>query len=76
MVMMTLRISKISLTELCHKKVEFLEGRGMEVVGVILAHRDDNGKIDRATVDNFGRVQWWDVDGSGKMVSSEEVRNG
>ena len=62
-------IEKIGITSICSKKLAQLESNGMEIVGLILVHRDASGKIERATVDNFGRVQWWDLDDSGRMVA-------
>ena len=50
---------------LASKKCEKLEHNGMKPVGLILA--GDHGI--RATVDRFGRVQWFEVDGSGKMIT-------
>ncbi len=66
-------IEKIPMTSVCASKLRSLEQSGMEVVGVILVKRKDaNGTYQRATVDNFGRVQWWNVDGSGRMVALKE----
>ena len=47
------------------RKIKSLIGEGFEEIGVIL---QKDGK--RATVDKFGRVQWWEIGGSGEMVSS------
>lgn len=41
--------------------------RRMEQCGVIL-YDPASGK--RATLDKWGRVQWWVVDGSGRMVEA------
>lgn len=65
-------IEKIPMTSVCVSKLRSLEKSGMEIVGVILVQRKDvNGKFKRATVDNFGRVQWWNVDGSGRMYADD-----
>ena len=47
------------------KKIQSLKEQGFSEVGVILA--DASGE--RVTVDKYGRVQWWCVDGSGIMES-------
>ena len=59
-------------------KCKSLEAEGMLPVGVILAVPDVPGQehARRVTVDRFGRVQWWDVDGSGKMVPNAQVQAG
>ncbi len=49
---------------IAERKIKSLIDDGHEAIGVIL---QKDGK--RVTVDNFGRVQWWELDGSGKMVS-------
>ena len=67
-------IEKIPMTSVCASKLRSLEQSGMEVVGVILVKRkESNGTYQRATVDNFGRVQWWDVDGSGQMIAAKSA---
>ena len=67
-------IEKIPMTSVCASKLRSLEQSGMEVVGVILVKRkESNGTYKRATVDNFGRVQWWDVDGSGQMIAAKSA---
>lgn len=43
------------------RKILSLKEQGFSEIGVMLA--DDTGK--RVTVDKYGRVQWWCVDGSG-----------
>lgn len=66
-------IEKIPMTSVCASKLRSLEQSGMEIVGVILVKREGaNGTFQRATVDNFGRVQWWKVDGSGRMFALKE----
>ena len=45
------------------RKILSLKEQGFSEIGVILA--DDTWR--RVTVDKFGRVQWWCVDGSGIM---------
>ncbi len=57
-------------------KCKSLEAEGMLPVGVIMAVPDVPGQehARRVTVDRFGRVQWWDVDGSGKMTPNAELR--
>ena len=50
---------------IAERKIKSLIDDGHEEIGVIL---QKDGK--RVTVDKFGRVQWWEVDGSGEMVSS------
>lgn len=50
------------------KKRNVLEAKGMRPVGIVMA--DESGK--RATIDRYGRVQWWVVDGSGKMIAADE----
>ena len=48
------------------QKIASLKAVGMVECGVILLD-ETTGK--RATVDRWGRVQWWENDGSGAMVS-------
>lgn len=43
--------------------------KGMEVCGAILY---DPKTGERATVDDWGLVQWWTVDGTGKMIPKED----
>ncbi len=63
-------IEAIGITDICMKKIEHLESKGMVAIGLIFSFEpDENGVLHRATVDNFGRVQWWNVDGSGAMVA-------
>ena len=45
------------------RKIKSLIEEGFEEIGVIL---QKDGK--RVTVDKFGRVQWWELDGSGEMA--------
>lgn len=62
-------IEKIPMTQICATKLRMLESQNMEIVGIVLVDRDaKNGVYKRATVDNFGRVQWWMVDESGRMA--------
>ena len=49
---------------LAHNKCFSLEQNGMTVTGVIL--EGESGE--RATVDRFGRVQWFTVNESGEMI--------
>lgn len=57
-------------TRWIHSKAAQLSVKGMQPCGVILC--DDQR---RATVDLFGRVQWWGVSGSGEMVSAAQAED-
>ena len=48
------------------KKLKSLKSEGYAEIGVILI---DPKTKKRCTVDHFGRVQHWDVDGSGVMIA-------
>lgn len=67
-------IEKVPMTQVGATKLRELEARGFEIAGVILVDRkvEKDGTHRRATVDNFGRVQWWKVDGSGRMSALKE----
>ena len=52
------------------RKIKSLIEEGFEEIGVIL---QKDGK--RVTVDKFGRVQWWELDGSGEMAYSHAGEN-
>ena len=47
-----------------------LEQQGMREIGTILVDPETG---ERATVDYFGRVQWWHNDGSGRMAVAKET---
>lgn len=68
-------IEKVPMTQVGATKLRELEARGFEIAGVILVDRkvEKDGTHRRATVDNFGRVQWWDVDGSGQMIAAKSA---
>lgn len=65
--------AKIELTDICAKKSAFLVDKGMIPYGLILQRRLGSGDYERATVDKFGRVQWWKIDGSGKMFAEHAI---
>jgi hypothetical protein len=67
-------IEKIPVSSIGAKKQRSLEQDGHQVIGVILvdSKKREDGTYGRVTVDNFGRVQFWDVDGSGRMYASRE----
>ena len=48
------------------RKIESLKSAGYTEIGIILIDPKTNK---RCTVDQFGRVQHWDVDGSGVMIA-------
>lgn len=48
------------------QKLKSLKDEGYTEIGVILIDKSTNK---RCTVDRFGRVQYWDVDGSGVMIA-------
>lgn len=50
------------------KAIQMLE-QGMEPIGAMLID-PETGR--RATVDIYGRVQWWEVDGAGALVCPVE----
>ena len=52
-------------------KASYLEKDGMQPIGIIYQHPKTNA---RATLDIYGRVQWWDTDGSGRMVSMDRIK--
>ncbi|MGL4556919.1 MAG: hypothetical protein ACRCV5_05425, partial [Afipia sp.] len=57
------------------RKCDALERKGLKPIGVILAVPDEPGQTQarRVTVDRWGRVQWWSVDGSGNMVPNASL---
>lgn len=59
----------VPLTNVASEKIRELEAQGFEIGGVILVDGQcqKDGTHRRATVDSFGRVQWFSVDGSGRM---------
>ena len=52
------------------RKLESLKSEGYAEIGVILI---DPKTKKRCTVDHFGRVQYWDVDGSGAMIATVDT---
>ena len=48
------------------QKLKSLKSDGYTEIGIILI---DPKTKKRCTVDHFGRVQYWDVDGSGAMIA-------
>lgn len=67
-------IEKIPMSSVGARKLRELEAQGFECAGVILVDGkcESDGTHRRATVDFFGRVQWWSVDGSGLMGAAKE----
>lgn len=61
----------MQLSNVALSKIEDIKRLGYEDAGVILMRGTQ-----RTTVDAFGRVQHWAIDGSGKMVISEGVEVG
>lgn len=65
----------IQMTGVAKRKLRELEESGCAQIGVILVKpKSPSGRHDRVTVDNFGRVQSWHVNGSGVMHSKEETK--
>ena len=60
-------IKTFTWSSVAHDKCSKQEKAGWKVIGVILA----NGNGERATIDKFGRVQWWTVDESGVMTPAQ-----
>lgn len=59
---------KTPMTSVAERKLRSLEAGGWVNVGVILVEpMNADGRHNRCTLDHFGRVQHWQVDGSGKM---------
>lgn len=59
----------VPLTNVASEKIRELEAQGFEIGGVILVEGQcqKDGTHRRATVDAFGWVQWFSVDGAGRM---------
>ncbi|MES1926527.1 hypothetical protein [Salinisphaera sp. T31B1] len=51
-------------TSACRQKESDFRDRGMRIIGGVFIVPDTG---QRATIDYWGRVQWWDVDGAGRM---------
>lgn len=64
----------ITLSAIANKKMRTLQWDGYQPIGVILVARDrrEDGSYGRVSIDNFGRVQFWNVDGSGRMYAGKE----
>ena len=55
----------IEMPNIAHQKTEILQRKNMKICGLVL--ESENGKK-RATIDVYGRVQWWDsVEGMMKV---------
>jgi hypothetical protein len=46
----------------------------MQVTGVIMSEIMSGDNKCRATIDSFGKVQWWHIDGSGTMIHESEQK--
>ena len=70
-----MRAENIPMTNVAERKLRELEESGCERIGVILVKpKNPSGRHDRVTVDNFGRVHSWHVNGSGVMHNKEETK--
>ena len=52
------------------QKLKSLKSEGYTEIGVILI---DPKTKKRCTVDHFGRVQYWEIDGSGVMIATVDT---
>jgi hypothetical protein len=64
----------VSVDSLVKNKIDHLEGRNMQVTGVIMSEIMSGDNKCRATIDSFGKVQWWHIDGSGTMIYESEQK--